>query len=617
MSYRDELDRINSVYCNSVDAVKLKKELGALEKMISDGYLTDANLKNARAMYYRLSLKYGLLRLLSSFDKKKYDALRSFIAESYADAFKKSYKNTCAAMEKAREIVDGLKAFAVAADGFENGFAEGGAANALRALEKFNEDDDGFCNPFGGAVKFTDIKADIARLKKDFTERLERRRIYEVESKVGHLIKEVSGKYLLCEYYPLPEPESGEAGTEVIFSPFAEESRLYAVHAAGAETLYELDAARLDGTTEEFIDELFIFVNGRVKSLLILNSDGLSERRRKKLYTNALLSGGRGIKCFISDSTCGAFSLLQEIAAEEKYSAGGLAYTYLTVPPFADVCEELARKGMICGESDCDKLRAMPFTGFTGLNKMVAAHAAGRDWFAAGKGVSDENERCAREYLEYIDEQQKFIDGGWGAFPVGGKARLESESDGLYGVPYEKRDGVNAVLSSGYTVFAKCGMVARLLCDFNGDFSPSTVENGITAAVKLIYKLMRIPFTPEVVVSDALENPTAGALCSARGRRLSFRYDCCRQFEWLRNAVVHESFHGLQSVLMEKGWDEWYFENLGITEGRLKSWADTAGIYDGNTASDLYRVHIKEQDAYAFQGDCTRLGDEAWDKLFK
>ena len=50
MSYRDELDRINSVYCNSVDAVKLKKELGALEKMISDGYLTDANLKNARAM---------------------------------------------------------------------------------------------------------------------------------------------------------------------------------------------------------------------------------------------------------------------------------------------------------------------------------------------------------------------------------------------------------------------------------------------------------------------------------------------------------------------------------------------------------------------------------------
>lgn len=34
MSYRDELDRINSVYCNSVDAVKLKKELGADRKSV-------------------------------------------------------------------------------------------------------------------------------------------------------------------------------------------------------------------------------------------------------------------------------------------------------------------------------------------------------------------------------------------------------------------------------------------------------------------------------------------------------------------------------------------------------------------------------------------------------
>ena len=71
----------------------------------------------------------------------------------------------------------------------------------------------------------------------------------------------------------------------------------------------------------------------------------------------------------------------------------------------------------------------------------------------------------------------------------------------------------------------------------------------------------------------------------------------------------------MQAKLRKGGWSQWYYDNFGITRGRVERWAFTNNIYDGNVNSDLYKVHIIEADAKAFEIDCDAARNAAWNTI--
>lgn len=622
MSFKDDLTRINTVYCNSVSLSELDGALSELDKLLDCGLLSRENTENAEALYCRLYIKLRLSEYAETFDDGKLNETSAYIGGNYEGAESKGYKKTCAVMDGAKVLIDflgGVSEEVAALDGEPKSVLKG-----LDRLKKRVENAE-LLSPFGAGVVFPDIKSKLLSRIDVASARAEKKLFAYLEEKTARILKAVPDKYALYEYFPLPEyDEGGGANAVIICTPFVDEARLYAVRAASDKAVYELDASAF-GAAEDEIFDAFTLAEKKCGALVVFNSDKLDGSDRKILYKRAMLSGKSGLKIYIHDRNGdGAeYDECLKIADESQdMRAVDISTNYVTMPAFSDVCAEFEAKGMIDGAADSDVIKSMPYIGFIGLNKVVAAFVAGADWKKAGRKFSAEREPAAKRYLAGLKSAYLFIDSGWGDYRSGGALKEvagEFDYDGVRGVDMEN---VRRIVESGHSVFAKCGMIARYCTLAGGDksdwekLSREETAERIALATKLVFRIMRIETTPEVELADKLDNPTAGGLCYDGGKRILYCYPSVKSnWEWTLGCIVHESFHALQAKLRKGGWSQWYYDNFGITRGRVERWAITNNIYDGNTNSDLYKVHIIEADAKAFETDCDDGRNFAWNTI--
>ena len=76
--------------------------------------------------------------------------------------------------------------------------------------------------------------------------------------------------------------------------------------------------------------------------------------------------------------------------------------------------------------------------------------------------------------------------------------------------------------------------------------------------------------------------------------------------------ICHECFHAFQHTATDSPYADWFFTELGVTQGRIAQWDDNFKVYVGAEGGVTYRVEIVECDAKAFALDCLRNVENYW-----
>lgn len=632
MSFKDELTKLNTLYYNSLSTGELWEAVKELDKLLFGGLLNEENRENAEALYLRTVVKLRLLEYVRSFDVQVYAELCDYIGTESGKAEKRGYNKTLKVFNSAKVLIDNIKNIISQANDIKRGLSDGTSAevvqSAVTALDTLVAlaESTNFTSPFGDGVASPDIALRVFDYLANIKNRALEIKKQELGKRARENFKEISKLYTLAEYYPLPEYSEGATSNAVIVcTPFADEALLYCAHACRKDkALYTLDALRLENFSESEICELFEIAVNLDYDIIVLSLSVLANNKKNKLFESAMRAGSEGIRVFLHDSSGdnSSYETCMKIAIESNLGTSGIGSAYVSMPSFGDVCAEFESKRIIAGPVDYDKLREMPFMGFSGLNKVVTSYISGSDWIKTGRKISKANEAAARNYLAKLKSSYLFIDSGWGNFSSTDKIITETDGEFDYdGVKSIDLENVRRIIESPNTVFAKCGMIVRYCTLGGGDktdwvkLEREEMSERVALATRLVFRLLKVDIVPEVEVADALENGSAGGLCCFGGKKIIYKYEACLNINWLLDAIVHESFHAMQYKLCDGGWSEWYLINLHVTRGRVERWKFTKTIYDGNTGSAVYKVHIFENDAYAFEKDCDDGRNFAWNSI--
>lgn len=627
---RQILDEANTSYIRDVDAAKLGATLSKLEEMLKSGELTESNQENAEALYARLGGKY----MLTKFVQKPTDAARAGV---HADldrlsgvAQKKGYAKTVAVLNEIsdifciveKDLADVLsleKAIASGANDVESLKAVISAADeAEKKLEL-----EVFPKKLTGDAVLPDIKALVKARLNALRKTVGRELGDSLAASLGKYVKDITDKYSVYEFYPSQEyDEGGKANAVILSSPFVDDVLLYASHNRKDRTkkLLLVDAMDLDG---DIAQGVFDYFKSADADAVLLNAAQTEQEFKEKLLELCIRYGTQGHKVTVSDSIGDGilYSEALKVAKNSGFSVIDVSSEFLSLPPYGQVADELIDREMLTREQS-SMLKSMPFLGFMGLNQIVVAYASGANWLEKGKRISEKNRSAALSFLRHIKAPYMFIDAGWGDFSQYEKQFADDEE-----FDYDKIKGVSAenirrIVEYKCPIFAKCGMVTRY-CTVAGEdkqvwasLTRDEMESRLTAATKSVFMMLKVPIDPEVELLDELDNPTAGGLCVDGGKVIRYKLSCAKSLEWTQGAVVHESFHAMQSKLTQQGgWSRWYYDELGITQGRVDQWKEARKIYDHNTKSDIYTVHIYECDARAFEKDCKIGSDYYWNEI--
>lgn len=626
INYKQVLTDANTEYTFSTDVNELTAALTSVDGLLAVKNLNESNRANGEALKMRLVCKIYLLEYLKDLDDQTTEKLLSFVAENKPIAEQKGYNKSGAVLSACEQLVGSLrlcdksKREISALCRSEGTLVLSGkqiVSQAQTLLDAVEHND--FSSPFGDNVKFPDLKQTLIDTLSDW-------KIGICGAYARALERAVNYKnldYRKYDYFPVPEyDEGGKANVIVLNTPFTDEARLYAANAVPKNMeIVEFDVSACEGN--DGIEQVFAFAEYKKCAVFISHAEMLSESARDKLLRVAMTTGKSGARIFIADSEGGAlYDCAMNIAvADDSLSALDISASYITMPSFADTLSELTAIGY-GSEAECrEKLREMPFLGFMGLNEITRPEHL-RDWFTRGKKISAGNAVAAKRYLTKLKSAMLFIDGDWGDFYGGIKvADVAGEFD-YDGIADIDLDNIKKIMESGATVFGQCGMIARYCTTGTGDLSEwdkverAVMEDRVTLAVNLVLRALRVPVKPVVEVLDELDNDSAGGTCYDGGKRIVFKYSCCQGLQWMRDAIVHECFHALQAKLTAGNWTEWYYDNMGITYGRVCKWLETRERkFNTNTKSDIYQVHMYEADAYAFEIDCRRGAEQYWNSV--
>ncbi|MDE5593073.1 MAG: hypothetical protein K2I75_03980 [Clostridiales bacterium] len=627
-SFKQVITDANAEYIYSTDIAALDGALASIEELLLAPALNDNNRANAEALGMRLACKiFALKALQPDFSPSLADKLNAYVEQNLPIAKDKGYVKSAAAMENVVKFVTLFSKYAQAKKEIsaqassENILALNGKEIIKNATELIDELLNGeVASPFEEGVVFPALSGEIA-------EGLQSWKAGLCGAYAKALERTVSAKLLTnrdCDYFPTPEcDEGGKANALILNTPFIDEARLYAANAVSRDTeIYEFNVHACGGSRDS-IDKIFSYAEYKKCAVFIYNADMISDDDRTYLLRAAMLAGKAGTRTFISDVLGGALydDGMTAAVQYEDLSALDISQSYITMPSFDATADELVALKMADDGTARAALREMPFLGFAGLNEIVRPEHH-NNWMTRGKKISAGNTDAAKRYLARIKASMLFIDDGWGEFRGGGQnASVGGEFD-YDGIPAIDIDNVKRIVESNATVFGKCGMIARYCTTGTDDYSVwsrldrEQMQSRAAFAVKLVYRVLGVPIDPIVEIEDEPENDTAGGLCYDGGKRIVFKYSCATDVSWMRDAIVHESFHALQAMLMSGHWAPWYYEHMGITYGRACKWRETREqAYDGNTRSKIYKVHIYEADAYAFEIDCRRGLDEYWNGI--
>ena len=637
-SYRDQINSINTSYLKQTDLKLLHDELICLDALLAIPTLDARNRANADALRLRLDAKICLLQYVSTFSDTDYRKALEHYAESLAAAKEKNYGNTIDMLEEAQRFTVNLCGLAGEVWQHKQLFATNGANvldtamcnRAIQAVQRAKE-----------LLKLCNLKVatpylvlgDLPQITLGFLEQCNtlfgETRTKIIATKLASSVKDISG-YRDNTYFPLPEnDEGGKANALVLSTPLVDDARLFAVNqCANGRKLLCVSVYSLTDKSVDFFQMLLDYVCGTGDYCILEGVDTLPIETSDAVLLQAMRVGKLGTKVFITDTSGKAqlYKQALELAVKDDNAATvtDVSLEYISLPVFSEVKQLFEEREMTDTSTSSEVLKKMPFMGFYGLNQVVKAFVArDKHWQDVGKHASGVNRQAVLNYLEHIPAAYLIIDSGWGDY-----SQYDKDTDG--GVHEFDYDGVKDVdlynvkqiVESNESVFAKCGMIARYCTIGSDDVSAwgkitrDEMLERITMAVKLVYKVLRVDINPMVELLDELSNPTAGGLCCDGGKVIQFKYNCAvNAGGWLWGAIVHECFHSLQSKLTHGMWHNWYFDNMGISRGRVMEWKKTREIYDHDTNSKIYSVHIYEADARAFEVDCDDGCNKAWNSM--
>lgn len=646
-TFSEQLDRINTAYFRSDDPALLRREADSLKALCENPLLYDDKRETAKSLLLRISAKAALLSYARTFGEEEYNAAAGNISAGIKTARERDYKKSEKVLGEFGEILKNLRA--ATAETLTYMDISGGHAADLEVCAKaFAAADKGLERLEGGLFSPEDPAINMGDLKERAREFIEGgKKIFSearrgmVEKAMGACLKDITDLRRDNEYFPGEEyGEGGKAAAVILSTPILEDARLFAAFnaaprgASGAgdrsnvnKKLFLVYAEGLSDKDGEFMSSLFDYAKRSGANCIIENCSALPEKSADELLKRAMFASKGGVRIFFTDNG-GDASLYKKAldiaSAAEGLSLSDISLEYISVPPFEQTKEEFERLEIAPVESAGEILKDMPFMGFCGLNALVKAHAAGdKNWRAIGRRFSSVHESAAKNYLLRLTAPYLLIDPGWGDFAAGGKREESGEFD-YDAIGDVNRENIRLIVESNEQVFSKCGMAARYCTvgtddrDVWGRLTREERQTRLLYAVRAVYQILRLPVSaalPEVEILDELENKTAGGLCYDGGKRIVFKESCTHGLDWTLDCIVHECFHSLQGKLTSGGWSEWYYNNLGISYGRVVQWIETRKIYNGNTGSDVYRVHMYEGDARAFETDCRDGCNKAWNNM--
>ena len=139
--------------------------------------------------------------------------------------------------------------------------------------------------------------------------------------------------------------------------------------------------------------------------------------------------------------------------------------------------------------------------------------------------------------------------------------------------------------------------------------SRESQEKRLQEATSIVYQLLGIfDFVPTVNVVDLIDNDqNIKGQCQFRGKIVLYQYKGAQEFDSIVETICHESFHSFQFLAIYSPYNRWFWNELGITAGRIEQWRLNDKNYFTTSNGDKYehyRYQIFESDAFAFQKDC-------------
>ena len=649
----DKIEKINRDYYLATDEKTLGGAVQALARVLSDRDISEKNKDNATALSLRLKAKYLTVAYFENGDDPKACIdLIEFLTDAVAAAKEHAYINTIKNLSALVEFVSALKpimdeAYARHQSMYnDDGEFVGSRDDALAcasffdgAIKRVQKSD--CVNPFGSGVKMFDLKA---RAISDLAAERDKTVRYSAEIERAALDKFFRDNITDIEPaypgYPTYFPVFNErlsAGAIVLRTPFLSEAELYCLSEARdrKRKLGSLSARALCSIGGD-LSRVFDIISSEGRDCLIVEFDGCTDKG--ELLAAAMRSGKRGARVYVLDDGVDgvAYELAMQMTKEcDDLSVLDVGCRYLTMPYLRDVAELFEQKGMADAQADREKIRKlMPFAGYVGLDRAIAAHIAGEDFWEVAGRISDENLSAATAYIRSLPSLSQLINMEWNADELIDGRR----SSGVVGerreVDYDdieeiSGDNIRRIISSRGSFFAKCGAAARYCLLGGNDISmwelvgPEEKSARFTTATRVVMRLLDAGDSPEVrVLSEAQwkdegRDEKAGGQCCEGGKLIVYRESSVTGFDWSVGAVCHECFHAFQNRAIATGAREWYFTELGVTQGRIDEWKHnfSDGRYAGTDKPEIYEVEIVEADARAFENECKRQGKDLWNKI--
>ena len=655
MNIRDRLELLQDIYLTSKDVDELAEAymylLGILKKNQQEKglYLSERNCAVATELLYNTRVKGLLLQYFNNgYMQEDGEALLSYIQSKIPNAEKNGFLETkarfvalSAFLEKVIKAMVDITVYLGQVQDDDGNLCTMEIEQLQQAIMNIQAVEDKITSdPFSGVdvlgenVELFNLKANI---KKDIAVEVE-----SLKKALGN-VQDAEAKRLLdnmstpfsevysggeCEFFPvLPLRKETRANCLFLCSPFLREVHLYVKSFAddNKRDFVVIEPNQFNGKSASTIRSIFQLLEQQGKDCLINDINEYRNSENIEAFLREMINfGKRGHYIFIIDSVGKRkfYNMAFEIAkTDESLSIMDVSYAYLTMPAYSDTIELFEDKGMITAAEYSEVRQNMPFMGFCGLNDAVAMFAKKKDWKKTAMRWSLDNKPIALEYLANLPLQVNLIDSGWGDYSnltltVEEKKR-SFDYDDLAGI---NTANLRKIVDGPYNLFEKCGCVTAycLLAGADSEvwktLDADVQSERLTLATRLVMRLLDVDIEPEVKVVPKEEWTLkgAGGVCCDGGKRIEYRQDCITNYDWMVGTVVHECFHAFQHKA-EREWKRWYFDELGVTKGRVNEWAYNNGYdtqakryryYSIDKNKTAYMVQIIESDARAFEIDC-------------
>lgn len=646
-----DIEKAKKAFLNSTDRRSLKMHYERMQEVLADDWADNDNRLRAEAFKRKTALKALALKYFEEgYEQEDLDALKRYAESELPEAERLGLPTTTEAIRQtlrlASEINEVMRdAYALTRSVHDEKWncvarsaeecrkvakAFEAKAQALDRLKLTG-------NVFGKDVKCPDFIGEalsLLRQEKEFAEKkaeeIEREDLRTLlRDKVSFLDNERAERYEVSQ--SASALDGKDSHVHVLCTPFIDELILFvsahmkegvglaSVKAADLVTMKQADRRRLaEHLVKNRIDVIVTGFNA-----YLTDNACPTDKAAEKSIAELLAFGKKGRNVYIMDD--GERKVYDAFVASARVSGSGtdVDFAYLKMPEFGSVIKRLQDKGIIgIGSEDEEYVRKnFPFMGYVGLNDILRSPHT--DWKRRAGERTEMNKESVKKYIKTLPDKALFIDEEWGDFTEyiasadSGK-RLTFDYDDVDMFNKENIRKITGNTSIG--VMAKCGLISEYCLLHGSDKSTwqsltkEEMSKRITEATILVLRTLGINKTTKVEVLDKLDRKKAGGLCYNGGERIVYKYSSVKNYDWLRGAICHESFHALQHKAMYTGWFDWLYDEFGVTRGRVKQWRvnylgeEERGLrgkyFDIDTDEVPYLVQLYEADARAFEFDC-------------